>query len=189
VGTDGTYSAFNDTAGTLGTTGVDPGEIILDPDNFKLIDGVDVTNPFLVGTLADNTIAVGLDGQLLIRAEAIVAGTIGADQVSLNKVDGIFANFGTVQGGLIRTAAPNAFRVEIEDQAATFYPLWYGSGAKGDAGGLFYVTHSLLQQTLRLTILSVLQCSIRHFIPEVLIQVGKHRCCRCRQKILLLITS
>lgn len=146
VSTDGTYSAFNDTAGTLGTTGVDPGEIILDPDNFKLIDGVDVTNPFLVGTLADDTVAVGLDGTLLIkgslRAEAIVAGTIGADQVSLNKVDGIFANFGTVQGGLIRTAAPNAFRVEIEDQAATFYPLWYGSGAKGDAGGLFYVTQN-----------------------------------------------
>jgi hypothetical protein len=64
VGTDGTYSAFNDTAGTLGTTGVDPGEIILDPDNFKLIDGVDVTNPFLVGTLADDTVAVGLDGRL-----------------------------------------------------------------------------------------------------------------------------
>jgi hypothetical protein len=143
VGTDGTYSAFNDTAGTLGTTGVDPGEIILDPDNFKLIDGVDVTNPFLVGTLAGDTTAVGLDGTLLIkgslRAEAIVAGSIGADQVSLNKVDGIFANFGTVQGGLIRTAAPNAFRVEIEDQAATFYPLWYGSGAKGPENGLFYV--------------------------------------------------
>jgi hypothetical protein len=44
-----------------------------------------------------------------------------------------------VQGGLIRTAAPNAFRVEIEDQAATFYPLWYGSGAKGPQNGLFYV--------------------------------------------------
>lgn len=144
VGTDGTYSAFNDTAGTLGTTGVDPGEIILDPDNFKLIDGVDVTNPFLVGTLADDTTAVGLDGTLLIkgslRAEAIVAGSIGADQVSLNKVDGIFANFGTVQGGLIRTAEPNAFRVEIEDQAATFYPLWYGSQTKDAQYGLFYVT-------------------------------------------------
>jgi hypothetical protein len=75
-----------------------------------------------------------------LRAEAIVAGSIGADQVSLNKVDGIFANFGTVQGGLIRTAEPNAFRVEIENQAATNYPLWYGSRTKGDQYGLFYVT-------------------------------------------------
>ena len=135
VGTDGTYSAFNNTAGTLGTTGIDPGEITLDPDNFKLIDGVDVINPFLVGTVGGDT-AVGSKGQLLIdgsiRAEAMYAGVIGALQLNTFQLSAVTADLGVITAGLIRTALPNAFRVEIQDQASTFYPFWYGSGAKGD---------------------------------------------------------
>jgi hypothetical protein len=142
VGTDGTKSAFNDTAGTLGTTGVDPGNLTIDPRFFTLEDGTGTELPFLT----DGSGNIGIDGDLIangtVRALSIVADSIGAREISTDEVSGIFASFGTMQGGLIRTAAPSAFRVEIEDQASTFYPLWYGSGAKGPSTGLFYVTQN-----------------------------------------------
>jgi len=139
VGTDGTYSAYNAVLGTLGTTGIDPGNLTIDPRFFTLEDGTGAELPFLTDGLG----TIGIDGDLIvdgtIRAQSLVADSISADQISSDQVSGIFASFGTMQGGLIRTAASPSFRVELEDQAATFYPLWYGSGAKGDAGGLFYV--------------------------------------------------
>jgi hypothetical protein len=138
VGTDGTKSAFNAIAGTAGVTGIDPGNLTIDPRFFTLEDGTGQELPFLT----DGAGNIGIDGDLIvdgtIRAQSIVAGTIGADQLVGNSLSALYADLGTVTAGLFRTAPSPSFRVEIQDQASTFYPLWYGSGAKGAATGLFW---------------------------------------------------
>lgn len=141
VGTDGTFSAYHPTGptGIEGTTGIDPGNLTIDPRFFVLEDGTGTELPFLT----DGAGNIGIDGDLIvdgtIRAQSIVAGTIGADQLVGNSLSALYADLGTVTAGLFRTADSPAFRVEVEDQASTAFPLWYGSGAKADAGGLFYV--------------------------------------------------
>jgi hypothetical protein len=151
VGTDGTFSAYNAIAGTQGTTGIDPSSITMDPDNFKLQDGVDIIAPFLVGEI-NGVPAVGLQGLLLvdgsIRSNAIFADQIGANHIDVVSLSAIQANMGTLRTGRITTGtdgtAPDytdqlSFRVELQDQFATAYPIWYGSGAKSAATGKFYV--------------------------------------------------
>jgi hypothetical protein len=152
VGTDGTYSAYYPSGsdpGIQGVTGIDPGniELLLDAGNFQLIDGVNVKNPFLVGTLPDDTTGVALDGSLIIknsiRATTIQAKTIGADQLVGTSLDALYADLGEIHSGFFSTreAGSTGFRVEIADIARSpTWPLWYGSGPKGDSGGLFYVT-------------------------------------------------
>jgi len=151
VGTDGTYSAYNAVAGTEGTTGVDPSDIQMDPGSFVLTDGSGNVTPFTVGTI-DGEPAVALDGQFIvdgtIRAESIIANSIGADRIAAMQLSAISGDMGTLRLGRLTTGEDgnpplyddqSSFRVEIQDQAATAYPLWYGSGAKSDLGGLFYV--------------------------------------------------
>jgi len=98
--------------------------------------------PFIVD-LVGGVATVGIDGALIvdgtITASAIVAGTIGAGEIFVNNLSALSADMGTLTSGLIRTAASPAFRVEIEDQASTGFPLWYGSGSKGASTGRFYV--------------------------------------------------
>jgi len=153
VGTDGTYSAYNDTVGTEGTTGIDPSAISIPGGGFVIQDpgaGPDIA-PFIVGTVNGET-AVGLSGQFIvdgtIRANHIVAGAIGAGHIDVETLSAISGNMGVLRTGRITTGLDgnpplyddqSAFRVEIQSQDATAYPLWYGSGAKGDTTGLFYV--------------------------------------------------
>ncbi len=144
VGTDGTFSAYNDTDGTLGTTGIDPSALLTDSDVFIIADpndaGVTVA-PFIVGTI-NGVAAVGLEGSFIvdgtIRALSIIANSIGADRMAVNQLSALTADMGTLTAGKIETAPFPAFRVEIEDAAGTIYPLWYGRDAKGE-GGRFFV--------------------------------------------------
>jgi len=153
VGTDGTYSAYNDTEGTEGTTGIDPSFISIPGGGFEIQDpgvGPDIT-PFIVGTVGGET-AVGLSGQFIvdgtIRAESIIANSIGADRIAAMQLSAISGDMGVLRAGRITTGTDgtppaydnqSAFRVELESQASTEYPLWYGSDAKGATTGLFYV--------------------------------------------------
>jgi len=146
VGTDGTLSAYNDTAGTEGTTGIDPSQISIPGGGFEIQDpgvGPDIA-PFIVGTINGET-AVGLQGQFIvdgtIRALSIVADSIGAREIFVTSLEAIESNMGTLTAGLIRTAdqTPDGYRVELQDQASTGYPLWYGFGGKSNINGKFYV--------------------------------------------------
>jgi len=139
LATDGTYSAYNAVAGTLGETGINPGNLSIDPRFFALVDGTGTELPFLT----DGAGTIGIDGDLIvsesIRATSIVGNSIGADQIAAIQLSAINSDMGTITAGLLRTADSPAYRVEVQDQAATFYPLWYGSGAKSSGTGLFYV--------------------------------------------------
>lgn len=141
VGTDGSTSAFHPTGptGIEGSTGIDPTNISIDPNFFAVTDGLGTELPFLTDGFGN----IGIDGNLLVdgsvRAESIVAKTIGADQLVGNSLSALYADLGTVTAGLFRSAPSPAFRVELEDQASTAFPFWYGSGAKSDPNGLFFV--------------------------------------------------
>lgn len=144
VATDGSKAAYTALTDPPATTGVDPGQILLDPDNFQLQDGVNVIAPFLVGEI-NGEAAVGLSGQFIvdgsIRARHIVAGEIGAEHISVESLSAIKANMGTLTAGLIQTDPGEgfAYRVELEATAGTAFPIWYGSNAKSSANGRFYV--------------------------------------------------
>ena len=156
VATDGTYSAYagvgDTTDGFEGTTGVDPSQILMDPDNFQLQDvAAGIIAPFLVGEI-NGVPAVGLQGEFIvdgsIRGTSIVAGTIGAGKISVDNLQALSANMGTLTTGLLRTDAGDpdddpaglGWRVEIEALNSTVYPIWYGTSSKSAANGLFYVT-------------------------------------------------
>jgi hypothetical protein len=169
VSTDGTKTAYtgNDPTdatfpgplyGAEGVTGVDPGQILLDPTNFQLQDGVDVVAPFLVGEI-DGEPAVGLSGQFIvdgtIRASSIVTASLGAREINAESLSAISGNMGTLVAGLLTTAGKfvtnvfgtplyttdeNAWRVEIQDQTATQWPIWYGYGPKSaGSDARFYI--------------------------------------------------
>lgn len=141
VGTDGTYSAYNAVAGTLGTTGIDPGNLTIDPRFFTLEDGTGTELPFLTDGLGN----IGIDGDLIvdgsIRAQSLIADSIGAEYLAVTQLDAIAADLGTITAGLIQTDPGQgfAYRVELEATAGTAYPIWYGSGAKSAPNGRFYV--------------------------------------------------
>jgi hypothetical protein len=108
VATDGSVSAFNSTAGTVGSTGIDPSAILIAGGGFTIRDpgvGPDIS-PFIVGDV-DGETAVGFDGQFLvdgtIRAESIVAGTIGAREIGVEQLSAITADMGTLRAGRITT--------------------------------------------------------------------------------------
>ena len=120
--------------------------------------------PFSVG-LVNGSATVGINGQLIvdgtIRGTSILAKTIGAGKINVTTLDAVSANMGVLVAGTLTTSGiidpaapyydppdnlipkyipdPSAYRVEIQNAAATNYPLWYGSGPKGGGGGLFYV--------------------------------------------------
>jgi len=158
VGTDGTVSAFNDTAGTLGTTGIDPGDFSIDSSGFTVTDSaLSDMSPFVVGTITNPSTlveedAVALSGQFIvdgtIRGHAIHVNTIGAEKMDVDQLSAFTADMGTLRAGRITTGtdgtAPDytdqqAYRVEIQDQVGTQYPLWYGWKAKSAENGRFYV--------------------------------------------------
>ncbi len=154
VATEGSVTAYNDTMGTLGATGIDPSAILIAGGGFVIKDpgdGPDIS-PFIVGTVNDET-AVGLDGQFLvdgtIRAASIIAGVIGAREIGVEKLSALTADMGTLRAGRITTGTDGTeqedwrdqeqFRVEIEGPAGTGYPLWFGNEDKSSESGRFYV--------------------------------------------------
>lgn len=147
VGTDGTYSAFHPTGpgGVEGKTSIDPGKIDINPNFFKLkTPEAGEELPFLID--ADGNI--GIAGNLIVKdsilATSIEANSITSRELFGDTVMGNYAKLGTVESGLFKTGptAVNSFRVEIQDQVGTPWPIWYGSGAKGTNNGLFYVDRS-----------------------------------------------
>ena len=114
-------------------------------------DTSDTIPPFIVG-IVDSVATVGINGQLIvdgtINGISIIEGAIGAREITVIELSALSANMGVLQSGRITTGqdgtAPlyedqTSFRVEIQDTAATIYPLWYGSGAKSAGTGRFYV--------------------------------------------------
>ncbi len=158
VGTDGTLSAFNDTAGAHGVTGIDPGDFSIASSGFTVTDSVlsDIS-PFVTGTVTNPVTdlpeaAIALDGHFIvtesIRGGAIFAKTIGAGHIDVTTLSALSADMGTLRSGRITTGTDGtaplyddqlSYRVEIENVPGTVYPIWYGSGPKAAAGGRFYV--------------------------------------------------
>jgi hypothetical protein len=109
-------------------------------------DPVNSAFPFIID-LVGGVAQVAIDGALIvdgtIRADSIVAGSIGADRLNVTELSAITANTGTLYVGRLSTSSDaepqTAFRVELEDNVATAYPLWYGDGAKSAGTGRFYV--------------------------------------------------
>jgi len=100
--------------------------------------------PFSVG-LVNGAATVGINGQLIvdgtIRASSIVADSIGAREINVTTLSALAVDAGVITAGMFRTApSPAANRVEIELGSA--FPIWFGSGVKGAAGGKFYVDTS-----------------------------------------------
>ena len=139
VATDGTKSAYNAVAGTLGATGIDPGNLSIDPRFFALVDGTGTELPFLT----DGAGTIGIDGGLIvsesIRATSIFANDLGANEINVVEINAVLATLDTVIASVFATQEAPAYRVELENIAGTVYPLWYGSGAKSSGTGLFYV--------------------------------------------------
>lgn len=77
-----------------------------------------------------------------IHGDRITAGSITADRCTINGgLTALSADFGTMnatgQVTMYTTAPTTDPRLVLE--AGNTYPLWYGSGARNDANGLFYV--------------------------------------------------
>jgi len=112
------------------------------------VDRFAVTNPdsgdYKVPFIVDSSGLVTIDGQLVvdgsIYAEAIAANEIGADKLSVQSLDAISADMGTLTSGLIQTDSGANQRVELE--AGATYPLWFGSGSKTASNAQFYVDNS-----------------------------------------------
>jgi len=120
----------------------------------------DAEFPFIIDTVDGEGSEIGINGTLIvdgtIRAESLIAGSIGADYIGVNSLSALTANMGTLAAGLLTTKGtitgtnPNgspiygpdtrdgAWRVEIEADSA--WPIWYGQGGKSEPTGLFYVT-------------------------------------------------
>lgn len=139
VATDGTKSAYNATAGTLGQTGIDPGNLSIDPRFFALFDGTGTELPFLT----DGAGTIGIDGDLIvdgtIRALSLIAASIGAREINAEEINAVLATFDTVLASVFATGEAPSYRVELENIPGTAYPLWYGSGAKGPTTGRFFM--------------------------------------------------
>jgi hypothetical protein len=124
-------------------------------------DPADTIPPFVAGDV-DGTYTIGIDGQLIIDgtiyASSIVAASIGGRELNVDSLSAVSGNMGTLIAGLLTTAGTStpvtvddytydiyatdeaAWRVEIQDTAATAFPIWYGQGAKSANNGRFYVT-------------------------------------------------
>ncbi len=149
VATDGTFSAYNDTTGTLGTTGINPSDLLVEGSAFIIADGAEEINPFLTGTI-NGVPAVGFQGEFVLdgtfRAVSIHASGIGAEYIVAANLAALAIQTGTLRVNRLTTGsdgtAPDytdqtSFRLELEDVNGSLYPLWYGSGAKGEAGRFF----------------------------------------------------
>jgi len=105
-------------------------------------DNAESSFPFIVD-LVEGVATVAINGALIvdgtIRGNSIIADTIGVREIQVTSLSAIEANMGILTSGLIRTALSPAYRVELEDQASTNYPLWYGTGAKSEPNARFYV--------------------------------------------------
>jgi len=71
-----------------------------------------------------------------VKAEAIAANAVTAEKVNVTSLSAISADMGTITAGTIKTAA-SGYRVEVSDTGD--FPIWYGTGTKTAANGLFYV--------------------------------------------------
>jgi hypothetical protein len=116
--------------------------------------------PFGVGIVRDedgNPVAqVGIRGDLIvsdtINATAIVAGTIGAREISVVDLNAIAVDTGTLlvdrlttskEGTATDSGGPytnqSGWRVELESTIASTWPIWYGALQKNDPNGRFFV--------------------------------------------------
>lgn len=141
VGTDGSVSSYNAVNGVVGTTGINPSDLLVEGSAFIVSDGgFELIAPFIVGEINGNP-TIGLDGDLVIdgsiRALSIVAGSIGAREIFVVDLSAISISTGDLHVNKLSTSLDPAFRLEIEDIAGTIYPLWYGRGSKGESGRFF----------------------------------------------------
>ena len=103
-------------------------------DKFTIVDPNAPTNatatPFTVSggvTYMQNVVV----GNTVIANDAITT-----DKINVGNLSSISANLGTVTAGTMKTAN-SGYRVEVSD--AGDFPIWYGTGSKTAANGLFYV--------------------------------------------------
>jgi len=107
--------------------------------------------PFVID-LVDGNAQVAIDGTLIvdgtIRAESIVADSIGAREINVTSLQALTTRTGTLLVDRLTTGSDGTvpdftdqtqFRVELESTVSSLFPIWYGSDAKTQANGLFYV--------------------------------------------------
>jgi hypothetical protein len=99
---------------------------------------LNVTNATVTGTLSasnlkidDSTIAADENGNLIVKTDGI-----GTTQISVTNLGSISDDLGTVTAGTFKTA-DSGYRVEVSNSGD--FPIWYGTGTKTAANGLFYV--------------------------------------------------